>query len=201
MEAYPVLVSCTFTVDSAAPAGVSNLTGGTVQNVWMHSAAPSASNPNPVASVMQVRLQDNYSKLLGLSVSLQEAASGIDLAATVAGTPYVITTLGSTSLAQWQAVGLPAGVAPAVGVCFVATATQAIGGTGKVQTSVDCQAPEVSILGNANANLQRANQMVNGGAILTLISRAAGAPVALRNGTVVRLNMLLSNSSVQVQGQ
>lgn len=201
MEAYPVLVSCTFTVDSTAPAGVTGLTGGTVQNVWMNSSSPSASNPNPVASVMQIRLQDNYSKLLGLSVSLQEATSGTPLTSVSLGVPYVITSLGTTSLAQWQAKGLPAGVVPAVGVCFVATAAGALGGTGEVQTCLDVQGPEISILGNANANLQNSNSSVNGGAILNLISRASGSPTALRNGTVVRVNMLLSNSSVQVNGQ
>ena len=201
MEAYPVLVSCTFTVDSAAPAGVTDLSGGTVQAVWMNSGAPSAANPNPVAGVIQIRLQDNYSKLLGMSASVQEPTSGVPLVAVSAGVPYVISSLGTTTLAQWQAVGLPAGQVPAVGVCFVATATQAIGGTGEVQTGLDVQAPEISVAGVANANLQRQSSMVNGGAILTLISRAAGAVTALRDGTVVRVNMLLSNSSVQVNGQ
>lgn len=201
MEAYPVLVSATFTVDSTAPAGVTSLAGGTVKAVWMHSSAPSASNPNPVAGVIQIRLQDNYSKLLGMSVCLQEPLSGTPLTSVSLGVPYAITSVGTTTLAQWQAKGLPVGVTPAVGVMFVATAAGALGGTGEVQTGLDVQAPEVSVAGVANANLQNSNSPVNGGAIVNLITRASGAVTALRDGTVVRVNLYLSNSSVTVNGQ
>lgn len=201
MEAYPVLVSCTFTVDNTAGAGVSSLAGGTVQSVYMNSVAPSSGNPNPAASCIQIQLQDNYSKLLGLCVSLQEPTSGVPLVATTAGTPYVITSLGTTSLAQWQAVGLPQGVTPAVGVAFVATATQAIGGTGEVQTCNGCDVDSVELLGDPNQTLALSNSAVNGGALLQLICRKAGAPQALPNGSVVRVNMYLSNSSVTVNGQ
>lgn len=201
MEAYPVLVSCTFTVDNTSGTGISGLAGGTVQSVYMNSVAPSSGHPNPAASCIQIQLQDNYNKLLGLCVSLQEPTSGVPLAAVVSGTPYVITLLGTTSLAQWQAVGLPQGVTPAVGVAFVATATQAIGGTGAVQTCNGCDVDSVELLGDPNQTLALSNSAVNGGAILQLICRKAGAPQALPNGSVVRVNMYLSNSSVTVNGQ
>lgn len=201
MEAYPVMVSCTFTVDSTAPAGVTNLTGGTVQAVYMNSSAPSGGTPWPADGVIQVRLQDNYSKLLGLTASIQEPTDGTGVQVVAVQEPYVITLLGNTTLAEWQAVGLPEGVVPAVGVCFIASTNGTIQGTGEVQPLLPCDAPEISILGNANANLQRLNSAVNGGAILTLASRAAGVRTKLVDGTVVRLNMYLSNSSVQVQGQ
>lgn len=201
MEAYPVLVSCTFTVDPTSGSGVSNLTGGAVKAVYMNATTPSSGNPDPVSGVIQVRLADNYSKLLGLSAVVQEPTSGTPLTSVSLGVPYIITSLGTTTLAQWQAKGLPVGVVPAVGVCFVATAAGALGGTGEVQTGLDCQAPEISVAGVANSNLQNSNSMVNGGAILTLITRAAGVVTALRTGTVVRLNMYLSNSSVTVNGQ
>jgi len=201
MEAYPVLVSCTFTVDPTSASGVSNLTGGAVKAVYMNANTPSGGNPDPVAGVIQVRLQDNYSKLLGVSAMVQEPASGTPLTSVSLGVPYLITSVGTTTLAQWQAKGLPAGVTPAVGVMFIATAAGALGGTGEVQTGLDVQAPEISLAGVANANLQNSDSAVNGGAILTLITRAAGSVTALRTGTVVRLNMYLSNSSVTVQGQ
>ena len=201
MEAYPVLVSCTFQVDPTSPEGVSNLTGGTVKAVYMESSSPSSANPNPVAGVIQVRLQDNYSKLLGVSVMCQEAASGTPLTSVTQGVPYLITSLGTTTLADWQSIGLPVGVTPAAGVMFIATSSVAITGTGEVQTGLDVQAPEIALAGVANANLQNSNSPVNGGAILTLVSRAAGSVTALRPGTVVRVNMYLSNSSVTVQGQ
>lgn len=201
MEAYPVLVSCTFTVDPTSGTGVSNLTGGAVKAVYMNATTPSSENPDPVAGVIQIRLQDNYSKVLGMMASVQEPLSGTPLTSVSLGVPYAITSLGTTTLAQWQAKGLPAGVTPAVGVMFVATAAGAIGGTGEVQTGQDVQAPEISMAGVVNANLQNSNQAVNGGAIVTLITRASGVVTALRTGTVVRVNLYLSNSSVTVQGQ
>lgn len=201
MEAYPVLVSCTFEVDNTAGAGVKNLAGGTVKSVYMNSVAPSSSNPNPAASCIQIQLQDNYSKLLGMCVSLQEPTSGVPLVATVAGTPYVITSLGTTSLAQWQAKGLPVGLTPAVGVAFVATANGALGGTGEVQTCNGVDVDSVELLGNPNASLVLGDSAVNGGALIQLIGRKAGAPAVMPNGTVVRVNLYLSNSSVTVNGQ
>ena len=201
MEAYPVLVSCTFTVNNTAGAGVTGLAGGTVKSVYMNSLAPAAGNPNPAASCIQIQLQDNYNKLLGLNVSLQEPTSGVNLNATVAGTSYVISIVGTTTLAQWRSAGLPAGVTPAVGVAFVATATAPLVGTGRVQTSNGCDVDSVELLGDPNQTLALSNSAVNGGAILQLICRKAGAPQALPNGSVVRVNMYLSNSSVTVQGQ
>lgn len=201
MEAYPVLVSCTFVVDNTNAAGVSNLTGGTVQNVWMNSVAAGGGNPNPVAGVIQVNLQDNYSKLLGMSVSVAEPTSGVNLNAVSVGVPYVISVLGTTTTAQWQAVGLPVGVTPALGQCFVATVTGPLTGTGRVQTGVSVAAPDVALAGDPNAMLQKSDSAVNGGAQFVLITRSAGAPVALTNGTKVRVNLYLSNSSVTVNGQ
>lgn len=201
MEAYPVLVSCTFTVDNTAGAGISSLAGGAVKSVYMNSLAPAAGNPNPAASCIQIQLQDNYNKMLGMCVSLQEPTSGVPLVAVNAGTPYVITSLGTTSLAQWQAAGLPVGVVPAVGAAFVATATQALGGTGEVQTCNGCDVDSVEMLGDPNQTLALSDSAVNGGALVQLICRKAGAPQALPNGAVVRVNLYLSNSSVTVNGQ
>lgn len=201
MEAYPVLVSCTFTVDNTQGAGISGLTGGAVASVFMNSSAPSGGNTNPVAGVIQVKLQDSYNKFLGMSYSLCEPKSGVDLNAVTDGVPYVISVLGTTTLAQWQAIGLPQGVVPALNQVFVATATGPITGTGRVQTGIPVAAPELALAGDPNEMLVNSNVAVNGGAQFVLISRAAGAVTALANGTIVRLNLYLSNSSVTVNGQ
>lgn len=49
------------------------------------------------------------------------------------GKSYVIVSVGTSTPAQWQAIGLPVGVVPAVGAAFVATSAAAGVGTGVVE--------------------------------------------------------------------
>jgi hypothetical protein len=56
----------------------------------------------------------------------------IDNSAMTAGQLYTITTLGNATAAKWTAIGVPAGVTPAVGVSFIALTN---GGAGNVLTS------------------------------------------------------------------
>jgi hypothetical protein len=52
------------------------------------------------------------------------------------GIVYAITSLGNTTALQWQALGLPVGVTPVIGVTFVCTSVTPGVGTGVVQTLV-----------------------------------------------------------------
>lgn len=56
------------------------------------------------------------------------------------GTIYAITALGNTTALQWQALGLPAAVTPAVGVTFACTSAAPGVGTGVVET-LDVNSP------------------------------------------------------------
>lgn len=200
MEAYPVLVSCTFTVDNTAGAGVSNLKGGAVKAVYMNSTSPSDANPNPGVGVIQVELQDNYNKILGLSSVLEGPVTGSNLTSATAGTVYQITAVGTTTLAQWQTAGVPVGMVPAVGVVFVCKTTGALGGTGTVKALATVAVNQLDLMSD-DQNLQRENSMVNGGSVLILCTRSGGALTAPAANSIIRLNMYLSNSSVTVQGQ
>lgn len=139
----PVVLDLRFQVAAADTGGkgIINLAGAGIQAVYMHtSATPSAGNPNPAAGTIIVQLQDSYFRFLGFEASMRSPLSGTGIVITaagahiVAGTPYVITVVGTSTLADWQAIGLPVGITPAVGVPFIGSSTTGSGtGSGQVQ--------------------------------------------------------------------
>lgn len=160
----------------------------------------------------EVKLSDSYNKLLDFHV---EAAEPAGTPATIAsgltiGLPYSITTVGDATLAKWQSVGLPVGVTPAVGVVFVATAT----GSGTTTTSrvapvaatstADAQVynlmgdpsltVNVSVPGNAGAAKQA-------GYFVFIVRSGVGVVTDPPSGAVLRLSMLLRNSTVKGKGE
>ncbi len=193
----PVLLDCQFTVDATDSNGITGLKGAGIQNVWMHtSTTPSALNPNPAAGYAIVQLQDNYNKLFGFESAVKSPLSGSSLLVASAGLsvgqPYVITILGTTTTAAWHTLGVPAGIAPAVGVAFVAANTSAVG-TGAVQVPKVGGSGIVSVdlFGNPDLSIQSTagnNMGVSSGSYLIFrfngLSWAAGAYTpAGTNGT------------------
>lgn len=123
--------------------------GPIVQNVFMHTSTTPAvgnsnprtpniviTNPNPASGIIVIQLQDEYNRILSIDSSIQSPNSGsdvkIDNSAMTAGLAYTITTLGNATAAKWRAIGVPAGVTPAVGVSFIAASN---GGAGNTLTS------------------------------------------------------------------
>lgn len=205
MHTMPVLIDCNFVVDSTNGNGfgVRSLKGPCVYRVYMHtSATPAAGNPNPGTGVIVVQLADNYNRSLSGFDSIVSPVSGTPLTSTTAGTAYVIVSLGTTTLAQWQAAGLPAGYTPAVGTAFIAAATGAIGGTGAVEIGATAGSGITSIetLGDPNATIS-ASPSGPYGAQFVLQCFANGTKTAPADGTVISLAFYLSNSSVLVQGE
>lgn len=171
LEAYPVLLSCNFVVTPTNGLGITSLKGGGVRNVFMHTSTTPASNngytnPNPEDGVIAVQLQDNYSKFLSGFNATVSYLDGSSQTSTTAGRASVITALGTATLAQWQAKGLPVGVTPAVGVCFIATASGAIGGSAAVQRPLWSGISAIEACSNLNNSISSANSPVNGGAWL-----------------------------------
>lgn len=208
MHVSPVLLDCNFVVDSTNGngLGIRSLKGPAVQAVYMNtSATPAAGNPNPAAGTILVQLQDNYNRSLSGAHAIVSPVSGTPLTATTASTAYIIVSLGTATAAQWQAKGLPRGVTPAVGVAFVATATGTIGGSAAVEIAAAAGSGIASIetLGDPNLSIApnpTANQGY--GAYVILQCRDyAGAIAAPANGSVISLQLYLSNSSVLVQGE
>ena len=204
-EAMPVLLSCNWVVDSANGngLGIRSLKGAGIQSVFMHTTAtPAVGNPNPNSGIIQVQLTDNYQRLLNMFGGEVSPVTGSALTATVAHTAYVIVSLGTATLAQWQAVGLPAGVAPAVGVAFTATATATIGGSAAVKVPGNSSIMKIETVGDPNQTLALTQSATNGGSIITLQALDTSfAKVAPADGTVISLSFYLSNSSVTLSGQ
>lgn len=207
MHTMPVLLDCNFVVDQANTngLGISSLKGPCIQAVYMHSSAATPSAINPAAGSIVIQLQDNYNKYLSGSNNIQSALSGSPLAATTAHVPVVITALGTATAAQWQAKGLPIGVTPAIGVSFVPTASGTIGGSAAVQiaAATGSGVASIEVLGNpSQAIAPNPNANQGYGAYLILQCRDyAGAIAQPADGSVISIEMLLSNSSVTVQGE
>lgn len=200
----PVLIDCNFIVDSTNGngLGIRSLKGPGVANVYMHtSATPAASNPNPGTGVIVVQLEDNYNRSLSGFNSIVAPLSGTPLMSTTANTAYTIVSLGTATLAQWQAAGLPTGFTPALGATFIATATGTIGGSAAVEVAAatGSNITNIETLGNPNATI--ANTNANTGAQIILQCLKNGADAAPVDGSVISLAMYLNNSSVTVKGE
>lgn len=203
---YPVLLDCRFTVAAtdSAGLGITGLTGAGIANVYMHtSATPAATNPNPASGEIVVQLSDNYVSLYGIDQNLQSPLSGSNVTTTVTNVINTISVLGTATLAQWQTVGLPVGITPAVGVSFVATSSAVIGNSGAVQVRATAGSgiDHIELVSNTASGLM--NSMIQNPAI----QQAAGgylylacfkntvltAPAA---GTVIGLRFYLSNHAL-----
>lgn len=210
-HAMPVMLDCNFTVTPSNAAGITNLVGAYVKNVFMNSSSPGGGNPDPVNGTIVVQLNDIYSRIYAVELCGATApASGSDIkiddSAMTAGTAYTITTLGDASLAKWRAIGVPVGITPAVGVTFIAASN---GGAGDVLTSrVQASAAagtgvaSVEMLGNPQLLITpsaTAGQSY-GSSIILQCRDYAGAAVAPATGSTLYLRFYLSNSSVTVNG-
>ena len=213
-EVNPVLISCNFIVDSTNGNGfgVRSLKGEGVAAVYMNtSATPAVGNPNPAAGLIMVQLSDVYTRYLG----------GFDGLVSPVGTPSTsttihaintITSLGTATQAQWQAVGLGVGVVPQVGLSFIASASATIGGSATVAspatagsgiTNLEAVGDPTTTISSKlplpASQVQPIGQVVGG--YLLLRCMASGTQTAPAAGSVVSLSFYLSNSSNVTKGQ
>lgn len=203
-HAMPVHLDCIFTVDATDSHGITGLKGPYVQAVYMNtSATPAAGSPNPVAGTIVMRLMDNYNFLYTVDSSMQSPNGSPSNTVTI-GVGVTIVTLGTTTSAQLLAAGFPVGVTAAVGVSFIPLASGAVGGTGTFAPSAAAGSgiATIEILGNPNASLAPTQSTLHpyGAEIILQCRDYAGAIAAPAAGTVIRLSVMLSNSSVTVNG-
>lgn len=207
------ILDCSFVVDhtNGNGFGVRSLKkSGRIATVFMNTtvtpgvASNGQVNPNPIAGLIQVTLQDNYNAYLGGYSGLVSPLSGSNInistgSSLTAGHLYVIVSLGTTTTAQWQAVGLPISIQPAVGVSFIATATSGTG-TGIVQTlaTAGSNIDHIEVVGDANLMNNKLSATIVGGGIGMIIQLAcfkASALTAPADGTVIGLNFYLNDSA------
>jgi len=160
---------------------------------------------NPSAGIIVVQLQETLKRYYQGSFQSGYAVTGAALTATVADVVYVINALGTATLAQWQAVGLPIGITPAVGVSFIATASGTIGGSASVKAAGSSGVASVEYVGDPNLTLQSSKKLIMGvssGAYLIFkCFDYAGAVVAPLAQSQMNMDIYLSNSKITVQGE
>ena len=206
MHTMPTLIDCNFIVDVANGngLGIRSLKGPAVKAVYMHTSAPlvGSGNPNPEAGTIVVILADNYNRSLSGFDSKVSPVSGTPLTATTAGVPSVIVSLGTATLAQWQAVGLPLGFTPAIGTAFIPTASATIGGSAAVEAAATAgtNITNIETVGNPNETIAPSGTPGSGAMIILQCMKNA-AKTQPADGSVISLAMYLSNSSVMVQGE
>lgn len=209
-EIYPILLSCNFVVDQSNGngLGIRNLKGTGIANVFMGTTGPSSApgnygyiSPNVSAGVIVVQFQNQFNRYLSGFSGCVSPLTGSPSAATTPDVPNVIVGLGTATLAQWHAVGFPAGMTPAIGAAFIPNGVGTIGGSAMVQLVGASGITSIEVCGDPNQTLQNSNLYQNGGAQILLQCLNGSTRTQPANGTVIGLNFYLSNSSVAVNGQ
>lgn len=197
----PTLLDCSFVVDSTNGngLGIRSLKGAGINAVYMHtSATPAAGSPNPASGVIYVKLSDNYNRYLGGFSGAVSPLTGSNLTSGLTvGVPYVITSLGSTTAAQWVTAGLPLGTEAAVGAAFIAAATSIAGG-GAVKAVGVSGIDHIEVVGDSNLTINSKAGIIAGqtsGSYLVLQCLLNGTLTAPTNGSVIGLSFYLNNSA------
>jgi hypothetical protein len=204
----PIEIDLNFIVDQANGNGLgvrSVKSNGYVRNVFMHtSASPGINNgilnPNPAVGYAIIQLAGNFNRYIGGFAGVEAPLTATSTTSLTAGNPYVITNLGNTTLAQWQAAGLPMGFIPAVGSAFIAVATASIGGTGTVGVPAASSVLSIQIIGDPNQEIANSNTSANGGMQLLVSFIGASGLVTPSNNSVVGMTIKLDQSGNNVDG-
>jgi hypothetical protein len=209
----PVLIDCNFIIDSTNGNGLGlrSLKGPGISQVFGYSTSPISGN-NLAQGYYQIFFQDNYYRYFGgFSGFVAPVSTSVNISSGLSvGTTYVIVSVGTSTAANWQAVGLSPYITPAVGVSFVASSSSAGTGTGVVQTptATGSKITDIEVVGDPNTTLN-SNPYGNGYIIVRTM-----APVYSGTGPAVNmavtqpadnstfgLSFYLSNSSVIIQGE
>ena len=182
--------------------GATNALNGGISNVYMNtSATPAAGNPNPSPGYIVVQFANGYSGHLVTAHSVTSPAGGSNVSISSGlsqGKPYIISVLGTSTAAQFQAVGLPTNLTPTVSQSFIATTGLPSGGTGQVQLAAAAGSTisTIEALPGAALGINTANG--TGGQILLqclaptnsgTTTKVATAPAA---GSVIELQFVLT---------
>lgn len=211
----PVMMDCNFIIDPANGngLGIRSLKGPGIANVYMHTTAtPATGNPNPASGIIVVTFQDNFNRYLFGTSGFASPVSGTPISISgsgvmTVGNPYIITSIGNSSQANWNAVGLPLGVVPTVGESFIASVTGGGTGTGIVEAPSTSGIMSIEVVGDPNqtfgANYNGASILGGsaGSYMVLQCLNASGAVTAPATGSVVGLSFFMNNSYILTQGQ
>lgn len=211
----PIRIDCNFIVDSSNGNGLgirSLKSNGWIRNVFMYTSASAGTNngylnPVPAAGYAIIQFKQNFNLYLGGASGFVSPVSGTPINVTSGLTqhdPYIITSVGTTTQAEWETLGLPPGLAPAVGQSFIAITSSAGTGTGVVEApaAVGSGIQVIDVIGNANASIDNASIAANGGAwVMVRFLAATSSSVttlvatAPADGSVVAMSFNFDQSS------
>jgi hypothetical protein len=186
-----------------ALAGAVTLTGNIAVNTQALSPTITSGNPNPLPGYAWVTFKNNFNYYLGGFSGFVSPLSGTQLAVTsglTVGQAYVITTLGTTTAADWTTLGLPAGFAAAVGQAFIAKSTGTGSGTGKVQTPSVSGVNSVEVVGDPNQMISNSAIASNAGAKVLVQFLSNGVLTQPANGSVIGMTFNFDRSTVTIDG-
>jgi hypothetical protein len=222
----PKEVWCNFIVDSTNGNGWgvrSVKSNGYIEAVFMHTSATPGKqnallNPNPQAGYAVVRFKNTFNYYLGGFSGQIVPLTSTSTTSLTAGNVYVITSVGTTTLAQWQTLGLIPGVqpvsntgisvaTPTVGMTFVAASSGSIPGTGTVGLPGVPSATTLTVVGDPNQTIANNSVTANAGAQVVVQFAAPTnsttttlTPTSPANGTVVSMQFAFDGSSVTIDG-
>jgi hypothetical protein len=188
--------------------GIRSLKGSPlIKNVFMYtSATPATGNPFGQAASegsLLVELSPLFQGFIAGFSGPVSPLSGTPINVTsglTIGKQYVIVSVGTTTAAQWQALGLPVGVTPNVGAAFVATSASAGVGTGVVEVPLSTGSgyDHIEVVGDPNQTCNVAAPSAFGAYILSQFW-LANAVVQPADNTVVGLRLsYLSQTAEEV---
>ena len=182
-----------------APNSATTSYGQGIKQIYMNSSAAATGN-NVLAGNIQVQLEDNHLAYLGHAYNAAGPVTGAAIAVSTGftiGTLYQIVTLGTSTTANWQAVGVPAGVTPVVGTVFMASTSSAGTGNGTAKALTWSNFDHLEVAGDPNSTLQPVGQAsgFNGasGGFLYFGCWKAGVLTQPTDNTIIWLNMFFDS--------
>jgi hypothetical protein len=165
-------------------------------------------NPNPAVGNILIQFEDTYNYYIGGYSGFIPPVSGstiaIDSTSLTVGVVYIIVSLGTSTAADWVAVGLPIGTAPVVGATFMAIATGAGSGTGLVEIPAATYSAidHIEAIGDPNQTInssQGTPTNVNP-PYMCLQTIFEGGLATAANNTVIGCTFVFQNSNITNQG-
>lgn len=159
------------------------------------------------AGVYQILMQQNYNRFLSVHASFNSPVTGSAIlingsSVMTIGTIYQITTVGTSTAAQWQAAGLPVNMVPTVGQTFAALTTGSNGGTGAVKALAVSSIATVEVAGDPQVMVNQLNPQI---IIQTMAATSSSVttliPTDPVSGSVLHFAMLLRSSSIKGNGE
>lgn len=170
-----------------------------------------AGSANPLSGFAVIKLRSNWFKFFGSFQNVISPLTGTNIsisgsAVLTIGDPYVITALGTTTQAQWVAVGLNSGVTAAPGVSFIASVTGGGSGTGTVQAPSISGIQAIELVGDPSTYFTndlpgKGSQLIAQFLGSTSTSVTTLIPTAPATGSKVSIALYVSDSSVTVAGE